>query len=61
MTGGADAKTLDLMTDALLDPRVASALMRKATPQNVRLAEPFLARLLRTTAGSTRQHEEKRG
>jgi hypothetical protein len=59
--GGADTKSVQLLTDALLDPRLASALMKKATPQNVRLSQPLFARLLTASAGSFNQREEKGG
>jgi hypothetical protein len=39
---GADNATMDLLVDAMLDPRMASALMRRATPGNIEYANSIL-------------------
>lgn len=48
--GGADKKVVDVIFDAIQDPRVAAALMKKATPGNVKMAEPLLQSIGRGTA-----------
>lgn len=48
-----DTATLDLLVEAMLDPKVASALMRKATPGNIDFANSVLNQVLQggRTAG----------
>lgn len=46
--GGSNEATMARVYEALQDPAIAKALMRKATPQNVKLAEPVLRQLART-------------
>lgn len=43
--GGADEAIATKVYEALADPAMAKALMKKATPGNVKMAEPILARL----------------
>lgn len=40
--GGADEAVMNVIFDAIADPKVASALMKKATPGNVKMVEPLL-------------------
>jgi hypothetical protein len=48
--GGANEKMLDRLTEVLLEPKVAAALMKKATEGNVKLAEPVLRSIGRGSA-----------
>lgn len=48
MYGGADDAVMQVVFDAIADPKIAAALMKKATPGNVKMAEP----VLRQVAGS---------
>jgi hypothetical protein len=48
--GGADEAVMQIVMDAIADPKVASALMKKATPGNVKLAEPVLRSIGRGSA-----------
>jgi hypothetical protein len=43
--GGSNEAAMNKLYEALADPAVASALMKKATPGNVKMAAPVLARL----------------
>lgn len=45
--GGANEQTLQIVMDAIADPKTAAALMKKATAGNVKLAEPFLQQIAR--------------
>jgi hypothetical protein len=48
--GGANEKALERLTEVLLEPKVAAALMKKASPSNVKLAAPVLESIARGTA-----------
>lgn len=48
-TRGNDNATMDLLVEAMLDPRMASALMRKATPGNIEYANSVLNQVLQGT------------
>jgi hypothetical protein len=48
-----DTATLDRLVDAMLDPKLASALMRKATPGNVEFANSILNQALQGTRTAT--------
>lgn len=48
--GGANEKALERLTEVLLDPKAAAALMKKATPSNVKLASPILGSITRGAA-----------
>ena len=60
-----EAKVQELLTDAMLDPAVAGALMRKATPGNMEYASSILSRAvaqIQSGAGaSVRQSQQERG
>lgn len=43
--GGSNEAAMNKLYEALADPAIASALMKKATPGNVKMATPVLARL----------------
>lgn len=43
--GGANEKMMERLFEVIQDPKVTSALMKKATAGNVKMAEPVLARL----------------
>lgn len=48
--GGADKAIMDIVFDAIAEPTVAAALMKKATPGNVMMAEPVLRSIGRGVA-----------
>jgi hypothetical protein len=48
--GGANEKVLDAVYAAIQDPKVATALMKKATPGNVKMIEPMLVSITRGAA-----------
>jgi hypothetical protein len=48
-----DTATLDLLVDAMLEPRLASALMRKATPGNIEYANSILNQLVQGGRAAT--------
>jgi hypothetical protein len=48
-TRGNDNATMDLLVEAMLDPRMASAMMRKATPGNIDYANSILNQVLQGT------------
>lgn len=50
---GGNRLAAERLSEALMDPRVASALMKKATPANAKLAEPVLRRLGQDTGRAT--------
>lgn len=66
--GGANEKALQRLTDVMLEPKIAAALMKKATPGNVSMTMPLLARHLaegtRTAAeadvGAVSRSDERR-
>ncbi len=53
VTGGADEAVAAKLYEALADPAVAKTLMMKATPGNVKMAEPVLRNLLLSTANQS--------
>ncbi|HYC63900.1 MAG TPA: hypothetical protein VEC14_04140, partial [Reyranellaceae bacterium] len=56
--GGANEAAMTRLVEALSDPAVASALMKKATPGNVKMASPVLERIAKgSTAPTIRQDE----
>jgi hypothetical protein len=58
---GADEAVRNRLFEAIGDPDVARALMRKATPQNVKLAEPVVRKLLGATAAAANRPDQSSG
>ena len=58
--GGANDAVLSRLYEVIQDPNLTKALMRKATPQNVKLAEPVLRQLGGSAAVSLSGGGEKR-
>lgn len=52
---GANAQTMERLFEVLQDPALTKALMRKATEQNVKLAEPVARKLLTSSAYHSRE------
>ena len=48
--GGANEKVMDALFEAIQDPKIASALMKKASPGNVKMVEPILLSISRGAA-----------
>jgi hypothetical protein len=58
VTGGADEAIRDSLFSAISDSAMARALMLKATPGNVKLAEPVFRKLAQgTVVGSSVSHQ----
>lgn len=48
--GGADQRTMERLVEVMQNPRLASALMMKASPGNAKLAQPLITSILRGAA-----------